>query len=239
MQIKCKQLKWDSDFFLYKIAEAVLNDFSSKDFPDLTNYFYNKNYRLVYLYPYNNVIYVELTNCKIPFTDTKVIFHKKSNDFTNKYLQDSHIATYSKDRHDDNLKELAFRSGMYSRFRLDPNFANNEFERLYTEWINRSVDGKIADEVLVYEINKVIAGFVSYKVCNKKLTIGLIAVSESYKGNGIGKSLMNKIENIASHNNVKEVEVATQLRNIEASSFYKACNYKIKSKNPVFHLWIS
>ena len=182
---------------------------------------------------------MELMNCKIPFTDTKVIFHKNSNEFTNKYLQDSHIATYSKDRYDENLKELAFRSGMYSRFRLDPNFANNEFERLYTEWIDRSVDGTIANEVLVYEINKVIAGFVSYIVSNKKLTIGLIAVSERFKGNGIGKSLINKIENIASLNNVKEVEVATQLRNIEASSFYKACNYKIKSKNPVFHLWIS
>ena len=40
MQIKCKLLKWDSAFFLYKIAEAVLNDFSSNDFPDLMKYFY-------------------------------------------------------------------------------------------------------------------------------------------------------------------------------------------------------
>ena len=48
---------------------------------------------------------------------------------------------YNSERHDFNtLKSLALSSGQYSRFNIDKNFVNNEYEILYNRWIEKSVE---------------------------------------------------------------------------------------------------
>jgi hypothetical protein len=39
---------------------------------------------------------------------------------------------------------------LYSRFKVDPNFRNHEFERLYTQWIYNSFDSSKNARVFAY-----------------------------------------------------------------------------------------
>ena len=64
------------------------------------------------------------------------------------------------------LYELAFESGKYSRFKLDKNFSEIDFRKLYKKWVDNSLNLEIADEVLVYKISDIIQGFITYKIYN-------------------------------------------------------------------------
>ena len=56
------------------------------------------------------------------------------------------------------LKDLALKSGVFSRFYLDENFNNNEYNKLYNIWIGKSITGEISfDIILAKDIN--ILGF--------------------------------------------------------------------------------
>lgn len=59
------------------------------------------------------------------------------------------IVPYTAAAPDSELLSLALNSGEFSRFKLDPLFSAELFEKLYTRWITRSVRKEIAWQVLV------------------------------------------------------------------------------------------
>jgi dTDP-4-amino-4,6-dideoxy-D-galactose acyltransferase len=238
MKIEYKVKQWDSKFFGYKVGEAIIKEYDKIDFMKLKKIFYNINCKLVYLYPDSEKVLNELSDSNIPLLDTKIIFYKNRTSF-NKNIKLYPIESYYIDDQYEKLIKLVFMSGKFSRYRIDTNFKRNEFEKLYKEWIDKSLKRIIADDVLVYKTNNKIIGFVTYVISELKLTIGLMAVDSDYQGKGIGKTLMDFIENVAYKKKLKEINVATQFANIEACDFYKACNYKMKSKKEIYHLWIS
>lgn len=68
--------------------------------------------------------------------------------------------------------------------------------------------------------------------------IGLIGVDETCQGEGIGKQLMNKVREFLAENEVQELEVATQLNNEQACSFYRKCQLSKKSITNIYHFWL-
>jgi ribosomal protein S18 acetylase RimI-like enzyme len=136
------------------------------------------------------------------------------------------------------LITLALQSGAYSRFKIDQNFRNNEFERLYLEWIVKSVSKELADEVLIYSEDDEILGFITLSKKNGKGTIGLIAVDENQRGKSIGKKLIGRGLLYFKENNIAETDVVTQKANSIACRFYETCGFRIKSIVNIYHLWI-
>lgn len=56
--------------------------------------------------------------------------------------------------------------------------------------------------------------------------------------NGIGTKLIQKIELFAIKNDIKEIQVGTQINNIKAQNFYVKCGFKHTANNSIFHWWI-
>jgi len=237
MKIYSKKKDWDSDFFKIEIAEAYIEDFDKKDYQSIKSKFISAKIELVYLYPMDNKSKVYLLELNVPLADNKIIYFKKLTENTIGCVEE--VKPYEIDEHYSSLLNLALASGEYSRFKKDLNFRNNEFEKLYTTWLNKSLDKTIADDVLVWrDSKKEIKGFVTYKIKGKALNIGLIAVDTEVRGKGIGKNLLNCIEHIAINENVFEIIVETQQENIISCRFYENNLYKIKNKIPIFHLWL-
>ena len=92
------------------------------------------------------------------------------------------------------IYELGFESGKFSRFKLDANFTQNEFEILYKKWVDNSFDKSFADAVLAYKEQDKILGFITYKVYNNYATVGLLGVCSKHQGKGIGKKIIDKIK---------------------------------------------
>lgn len=241
MKINIKIKNWDSDFFKIRIAEASVYDFKVKNFRDLKELFLRDEIELVYLYPEDAVSDDSLSHLEL-FTDTKLVFRKslikRNVSMYQQNLINDNLSDYMIDEGYHTLLELAFSSGIFSRFRLDPGFRNNEFERLYTEWLNQSINKTIADKVIVIRRqNNEITGFITFKESDSTSKIGLIAVSEKERGKGIGKKLLDFVEAKALDSGLEEIIVETQERNVSAVNFYIKNSFSLIKKIRLYHLW--
>lgn len=221
-----KKLEWDSDFFGIEIGEFFYEEKVSESNFD--------EYELIYVKSkIDNSL--EIKNFENTFSETKLIFVKelKQNNNTNE-----NIFSFKQLKIDKSLiYELAFESGKFSRFNLDPNFENDKFQELYKSWIDNSISNIFADDLLVYLEKNEIHGFITYKKENDIATIGLVAVSQNCQGKGIGSQLLKAVEHNLINNSIKTVLIPTQQINEIACNFYKKQGYRIKETLFIKHYW--
>lgn len=223
-------LQWDSVFFNFKVAkinnDVLLNDLLLKKMN-------NENVKLAYYSSRNKLTETSNEYYNVDLVDEKITFLKE----IEKSFLVSKTESYPEKYPDKQLINLAVESGIYSRFNVDPKIGRKKFEELYTQWIVKSVSKEIADDVLVYKPEGEIAGFVTIGKKNERADVGIIAVDKSYRGKGIGKTLMKTAENFY-FNKLKLIQVVTQGDNVPAIRLYESCGYKIGKVEFLYHLWI-
>ncbi len=225
--MKIKYLAWDSCFFNKKIG--CLDLINNCNLFEIQN-----DFDLIYVLC-DKDIPLEIKDYKQSYLEKKIVLSKK---IDQKYeATDVNIFFELEESPREELYELAFESGKFSRFNLDSNFKRSEFESLYKKWVDNSFNKELADAVLVYKEQNKTLGFVTYKVWNTYATIGLIGVSSKYQGRGIGKKLLVAVENELVTRGVKELRIPTQLQNEGAYAFYTKMGYQIIEKKILKHLW--
>jgi dTDP-4-amino-4,6-dideoxy-D-galactose acyltransferase len=230
-------LEWDSAFFGFKVARADLIDCK----PELLNHqllkLKQEGLRLVYafVHPSDKNSNTSCTDNKGFLVDEKVTYRieKLINVPTSE-----HLSKYSDRFPSPQLYNLALISGEYSRFNVDTRIGKDKFISLYNLWIENSVNGKLADEVLVYTNKEEVLGFVSLTVIKPQASIGLIAVDPDYQGLNIGHELVNAAINEALKNNHSSIEVITQKGNAGACRFYERCGFSLASVKNIYHFWL-
>ena len=226
-----KRLNWDSDFFGFEIG--ILTDFEEK-----FDLLFNDNFKLIIAKC--NDFDLERNNfcikhkwslvdvkCNYMLQIKKDSFFEENNEFI---FEKNDLLQLNE------MYNLAFESGMYSRFKVDPNFKNNEFEKLYKEWVKKSILDQNT-RTLVYVEDSIIKGFITFEITVKKIIIGLFAVNENYRKQGLGKILINYVVNYAIILNINSIQVSTQNVNKIACNFYEKNNFQISSKENIYHLW--
>jgi dTDP-4-amino-4,6-dideoxy-D-galactose acyltransferase len=174
-----KILDWDSRFFGYKIASVHTSELKPDKLSRILNDLKKESCKLVYCFvdPLDVVTNDSILKLSGMLADEKVTFSIHGFD-ENKSLTSGHIRPYALTYPSVRIKDLALQSGIFSRFKVDPGFCNNEYENLYTEWIVKSVDKSFADEILVYYDDNEEKGFISLSTKNSIGSIGLLAVDE-------------------------------------------------------------
>lgn len=234
-----KILDWDSRFFGYKIASVQASDLKPDKLSKILSDLKKESCKLVYCFvdPADEVTNNSILKLSGMLADEKVTFSIQGFD-ENKSFTSGHIQPYTLTYPTDRIKDLALQSGIYSRFKVDPGFRNNEYENLYTEWIVKSIDKSFADEILVYYDDNDEKGFISLSTKNNIGSIGLLAVDERERGKSIGKKLINATFAYFISKAVSEIEVVTQKANRTACAFYESQGFKVKSITNVYHIWI-
>lgn len=182
-----------------------------------------ENFQLVYLFSDQPI---EFESKNIIEVDKKITFKKDVSDAFN----DAGIQIYS-GLLTDNLLQLAFQSGEYSRFKTDPRLSGEEFKSLYKIWISKALTTR---SLLVTEDQ---SGMITFTISGEYLNIGLIAVEQHGRGKGIGKKLMRAVEQKAVELGIKYIVVPTQENNISACKFYQSLGYLEVEKTYVYHWW--
>lgn len=220
------QLDWDSNFFELQIAECFIDNQSVINV--------EKTYDLIYVFS-NSDKDINLPGYSESYKENKIVYIK---DLDKNQLDCENILSFSRTNFlREQLYELSFESGKYSRFKKDKKFSIQHFENLYKRWIDNSLDFGFSDDILVYVEEKKIIGFISYKIKNNEATIGLVAVLPNYQGKGIGKKLLQVVENELIKNDIKVLNIPTQKENLEACSFYEKRGYKVKQSIIIKHFW--
>lgn len=232
-------LQWDSEFFNMKIGRLIINDIGNVNADTINSELFKaeaESYDLIYLeYPFINGA------ASISKIDRQPIDIKITYEIALDNIKGCHP--------DGNIKEirtaipelyvLAFASGHESRYKLDKQFKDDDFIRLYTKWIDNSIYASFADVVYGYYDNDSLIGFISLKIKNDIGIIGLFAVDEDYRGQGIGRKLMQSAIDYCAMRGATHVEVATQLNNSGACRFYERIGFKRSKAFAIHHIWLN
>jgi GNAT superfamily N-acetyltransferase len=162
------------------------------------------------------------------------------NDNTPERPRDCFIGEYSNAVASPALVDLAKAAGAYSRFRVDPHIAPNEFASLYETWIERSTRREIADVVLVASYTRGlpdILGLVTLSVNGTTGLIGLLAVAEKARRRGIGRALLETAHCRMREKGAVRSRVETQLANRPACALYARAGYRPTAVEHIYHFW--
>ncbi|MCD2259790.1 GNAT family N-acetyltransferase [Psychroserpens luteolus] len=224
------RLSWDSDFFALEIAEYLHNGLDTLPNDQ------NNAFDLIVLKTEDEQP-ITIEGFYPNFSESKITY-SKSIDITNIKGVDSTV--FDHDIHpisENELFDLAFESGKYSRFKLDSNFSKDQFESLYKAWIINSLNKKMATKTFYTKYNDTITGFVTLKKNEPSAQIGLIGVRNEFQGQKIGTRLMNAVISYCAEHNVKQLYVATQKSNSQACVFYEKNGFNVHDVLHISHFW--
>ena len=224
--------KWDSEHFGIKVGNIIPPESISEIWLDgIMSDARRDGYNLLYL---KGITLPEnMLSDNIVLADEKVIYAKTTKGC---YSYDKHVISILNKELSEEILDLAYESGKYSRYNLDGKFQKHVFRTLYKQWMGRSLSGEIATEVLGYVDSGHCRGMLTYKVKDNKVDIGLVAVSPEMAGKGIGSKLMRSF--LSSLNLGTRVEVATQKINCVACHYYEKNGFAVDSITNVYHIWL-
>ena len=222
--MEIQRLDCDSNFFGYEVAKVI--DFNG--FNEELDVIQASPFKLLYVFSQACILNLP-TNYLL--ADEKVVFKKKL-DAKNVFSVRTEIKEVFEPTPE--IFQLALQSGAYSRFNTDPNFTNNEFERLYQKWLVNSFNQA---RVFVYAEGSQVLAFTTLEIKNGIPDIGLIAVAKNTRGKGIGSALLNYLNVMLLADNFKELTVTTQGKNLPAMYFYQKNEFKILKSNYIYHVW--
>jgi dTDP-4-amino-4,6-dideoxy-D-galactose acyltransferase len=229
-----EDVPWDSDFFGYKVGKLSATTENELEAERLLTE--SNAYHLIYVFADRAL---NLPQAVAKLVDRKVTMHQQINKSVLDFHSEIRIEAFdlNKDSYSE-LEQLALLSGVFSRFKRDENFTNNEYNRLYTQWIYNSAYKKTAFEILVAKISGKIIGFVSLEKKTETLSaIGLIAVAPHAQGKGIGFALIQEAKKRSLAHSFSEIQVVTQAENTAALFLYKKADFNQTAMKYIYHHW--
>lgn len=229
---------WDSDFFKLQIGKVVQDCFVYKDIDSIYAEAKKRKFKLLYIESGNQLSFTKPYRGTLRLVDIKTSLQIKITQ--NLYGGiDWNIVEYDDSRVTPELEQLAYESGVYSRFHTDSMFPDKLFKKLYKKWINNCVNKTSADIVFVCLNDQVKPiGFVTVIKHGNRSHIGLISVAKQYRKKRIGFSLLQKAIYWSFLNKCNYLTITTQFNNISAMNLYKKCGFKIIEKKYYYHYWI-
>lgn len=136
------------------------------------------------------------------------------------------------------VRKLALQSAEFSRFRRDLLMPPDGWVRLYERWADNSLQGWMADCVLVERVGEEIVGIVTVGGSDGAGTIGLFAVDEAARGQGFGAKLLKRSTHWFAAKGCSTASVVTQGDNVAALRLYRRAGYQVANVLGVHHLWM-
>ena len=143
------------------------------------------------------------------------------------------------------LRGIAMSAHRDTRFHADSHFDAARSDELYATWIENSVRG-YADQVLVAERDDTPVGYVTLHVeapngatgpAGRTARIGLFAVHEQYRGQGIGRDLLRTAAQALASAGVTGTSVVTAGRNVAALRLYTSEGFTTVDVALWYHRW--
>ena len=137
------------------------------------------------------------------------------------------------------LRTIARKSHLDSRFYHDPCFERERCDALYDEWIKKACEGASAAVIVARPAEQA----VGYMTCDiprpGRGKLGLGAIEQTQKGRGLGKRILLGAMNWLGSQGCDRIEVVTQARNITAARMYEVTGFQTTRVENAFHLWVS
>ncbi len=235
-------LRWDTVFFGFIVARIIPHRLTADELEYTLALLKKQNVSLVYWAsdPLDNESQRSAKLLGGFLADKKRTYVFDLQGVSNAYLQEvsTNIEEYLNPLPNSALEALALKSGVFSRFNIDPKFLKKQYESLYKLWILNSVNKKIADTVFVAKDRGKIIGMVTVSKKNYCGRIGIIAVDESMRGKNVGVDLVSTAQKWFILQGCKIMQVVTQGDNIAGCRLYEKCGFHIEKTEHFYHFWL-
>lgn len=235
----CSILEWDSAFFGMTIARVNTYQLEVQTAAQIMDWCREKKVSCLYFLADSNHIETLRLAEKNGFylTDIRMTYEHSTHGLGNRYEPWPNIRLAVPEDLPA-LRAMTDSSYRDSRFYYDGHFSQENCDRLYETWIEKSLSG-YAQAVLVMGEFGQPEGFVT---CNTNMPeakgqIGLVGVSRSARGRGVGQALMLESLHWFAVQGMASAEVVTQGRNIRAQRLYQKCGFATKEVKLWYHYW--
>ncbi len=239
-------VEWDTKFFGFPVGRLNLSADFSQDKLNETLRQGKKDYRLIYIFLKEKGPN-EFANLEAPCHcyDRKVVFEKET-PHTAPEL-DPRLRLYTETACTKKLEALAVTSGSYSRFRKDPQILPF-YEQLFLTWINNSVLGGMADAIWVWLGDDGKPSGLATARCVKQTDpqtgkatrdgrIGMLAVEEKYRRQGVATSLLKACEYWSISLGLETTSLVAPADCDWICNMCKKAGYTAGNEVSVYHYW--
>lgn len=128
--------------------------------------------------------------------------------------------------------------GQWAKLTTIPTYNQPMMDSMFTKQV--PFDPSYKDKklhIIVYEVDGQVVGFATYYY--PSATIGhveLLAIAQTHQSKGLGKQMMEYIQQEFMHNNAKSIQLYVYPSNPKAIDFYKHIGFNIK--NRAFQHWL-
>lgn len=236
-----KKLQWDSGFWGFPVSYLSCRHLTKSIMHRINIFIKRENIKLIeYLCNCHDNRSVKITEQSgFHFTDIRLSFEKKLKGKTNVDLDESFTFSLANEKDINILKEIAYNLYKDGRYYFDGNFNINKVNEFYEGWVEKAVLGQYDDECYcLYKKDKPI-GFCTLKFhISNSANIGLVGLSNEYRGKGIGKILLYLVFNKLIDKGISKVSIVTQGRNYAAQRLYQKVGFLTKATELWFHKWL-
>jgi GNAT superfamily N-acetyltransferase len=200
--------------FLSQQIISLLTDLKKNDITYATYRFPANNYPLIHALEAHEFVLIDILMSLEQSVQSNQISVPTSEFISQPNLQDH-----------SELIQLASRVFALNRFYNDPLIDPSQANAIYAKWMENSLNGQAADEVLIYKEEKIL-GFVTLQ---KTGHIPLVGVSQEARGKGIAKSLVFAALQRLKEMGAVKAEIETQVINTPALRAYSSCGFKLNN----------
>ncbi|GAA4373040.1 GNAT family N-acetyltransferase [Hymenobacter koreensis] len=239
-ELNLELLPWDSTFFGFGVAKVVLAEAAESSFHQLRAKATAQGIRLVYCYvdPTDALSKNAVQQQSLPLLDRKATWIKRIDEQEFNAGEGVRVLA-GNDAVTASLLELAWQSGAYSRFLLDPKIPYPVFQRLYEIWLHNTLQNNQAGVVLTTGAVGQETGLITLEQLEGGAAgIGLLAVDTKSRRRGLGQQLIRAAIQQAQQWQAPELRVVTQLDNIPACSLYERAGFLLQQVRLVYHWWL-
>jgi dTDP-4-amino-4,6-dideoxy-D-galactose acyltransferase len=232
----CRVLEWDSEFFGVRIARVTCDAISPALLPAIDTYSASQGIQCLYFLAaaHDAESSAAAQSGGFHFVDVRMTFERPLGTFSG---QATPCVRPFRGQDLPALEAIARASHHDSRFYADPRFPRAACDRLYEAWISRSCSGW-AKLVLVAEAAGEPAGYLTCHFDERgEGSIGLVAVSESRRGLGLGAQLVDAALQHFQSAGATRVTVVTQGRNIASQRLYQGRGFRTDAVQLWYHRW--
>ena len=239
----CELLKWDTDFFGFRIARVRGDSLSEALVKGIDSWYRKEKVRCLYFL--SRADDPETTRLAedngFRMVDIRVTLRYKAGEESDeRRVGHTSAATIRPARPEDlpSMKRLSGDIFHDTRFYFDPNFPRPLCDSLYEAWLERSCRG-YADAVLVAELEGSPVGFSTCHLDGETGTgrIGITAVDRNFQGRGIGSQLIQSTLDWYSERGVTEIFTVVQGRNVATLHFDQRCGFLVHAVQIWYHKW--
>lgn len=228
------ELSWDTDFFGVTSAKVTLHKpLTLNEWLELKIRF--KDYQFISIINKNS----EPINAQFIGNDTTAFLADVNIQFEKKLvgLNEKPINVTIHQALEKNDQVIGIADFQFSKFTEDPELNERGGKQVYQHWLINSFGKTDKFYALSKDESGYINGFLLFSYADSTCVIELIAVSQKDTKGGIGTSLFKAVEYEANQQDVIEIKVGTQVRNLGAINFYHKIGCKQVGCHQVYHLW--